>query len=74
VTGHSKSFVPRSTGPAIRETHVYQPAPGSWPSTPPCATCDMPKASRVHDVGEVPVEAREIDARVLGESNQEEIN
>lgn len=57
-----------------REVHHYvRPAdrPGvPWPqSDPPCddVDCQLPRAHAVHDVAEVPEEAREIDARVLGE-------
>jgi len=47
-------------------THHYIPQAGTWPSEPPC-TCDAPRGARVHQVDEVPEEAREIDARVQGE-------
>lgn len=71
MSGHSRSFVAKSTGPPIRDTHVYQPRP-DWPSSdPPCSVCEHTRAHRVHDVGEVPEEARRIDARVLGEGGED---
>lgn len=57
--------------PEIRNTHVYVPAPGSWPAAAPCAECDHPKANRVHDVGEPDPEAAVIDARILGETQEQ---
>lgn len=71
MTGHSRSFVAKNTGPPIRDTHVYQAAPGDWPSLPPPCVCDRPKASRVHVVPETHPDAAEIDARVLGEGSQQ---
>lgn len=53
--------------------HHYVPkvAAVEWPSDPPCGECDLVRGHRVHDVDPVPEEAREIDARVLGELERE---
>ena len=55
------------SGPPISTTHHYRPAPGSWAVTPPCAECDFPKGSRVHDVPELPDEVRAVGERIVGE-------
>lgn len=59
-------------GPEIHRTHPYQAAPGTWPTKPPC-TCDMPWNARIHDVPDIDPEAAVIDARILGETDQERI-
>ena len=58
--------------PEIRNTHVYVRASGPWTtSSPPCAVCEHPQANRVHDVAETPSDAAEIDARRLGETQEQ---
>jgi hypothetical protein len=58
-------------GPEIRQTHPYQPAPGSWPTKAPCADpCGMPWNARIHAVQETPPEVAEIRDRMLGETNE----
>lgn len=55
--------------------HEYTPdftLATDWRGLRPC-TCGLPKPNRVHDVPDTPVEAAEIDARRLGEKDQERI-
>lgn len=60
-------------GPEIHRTHPYQPAPGWWPTKPPCADpCGMPWNARIHDVPETDPEAAVIDARILGETEEQQ--
>lgn len=56
--------------PEIRPQHLYVPEPGYWPTKDIPCTCGHPRAWRGHDVPDTPVEAAEIDARVLGESTE----
>lgn len=58
--------------PEIRNTHTYLPAPGDWPTEPPCAECGHPKPNRVHDVPETHPDAEIISARILGETPEQE--
>lgn len=59
--------------PEIRQTHPYVPAPGTWPTKDiPCRDpCGMPPGARIHDVTEPDPEAAVIDARILGETQEE---
>lgn len=59
-------------GPEIRNTHPYLAAPGTWPTTPPC-TCGFPKGWRGHaEAPEPDPEAAVIDARILGETEEQQ--
>ena len=52
--------------------HIYLPDPDltDWAGARPCSTCGMPKQHHSHDLPETPDEAREIDARILGEGTE----
>lgn len=59
-------------GPEIRKTHPYLPdASYAWITTPPC-TCGMPKGWRGHAEPDIDPQAAVIDARILGETNDQE--
>lgn len=58
--------------PEIRQTHTYVAAPGTWPTKPPCREpCGMPWNARIHHVTEPDPEAAVIDARILGETQEQ---
>lgn len=60
-------------GPEIHKTHPYlADTSSSWLTTPPC-TCGMPKPWRGHAEPDIDPEAAVIDARILGETDQERI-
>jgi hypothetical protein len=60
--------------PEIRNVHTYQPDPYMAPTygDAPCSMCGFPKPSRVHDVPEPDPEAAVIDARILGETQEQQ--
>lgn len=59
-------------GPEIRKTHPYlADSSWTWLTTPPC-TCGMPKGWRGHVEPDIDPEAAVIDARILGETNDQE--
>lgn len=54
------------------ETHVYQPDSSlrkDWHGSYPC-TCGLPKRNAHHDVKPTGDEARELEDRILGETQQ----
>lgn len=56
-----------------QSTHTYLPGPlaADWRGGRPC-TCGLPRSNRVHDTPETPPEAAAIDARILGETEEQE--
>lgn len=55
------------------KTHLFQPDHSltiDGRGEHPCSTCGLPQQHRSHDVPELPPEAAEIDARILGETNE----
>lgn len=60
-------------GPEIRQTHPYQPDPtvADYAGRRPC-TCGFPKGWRGHaEAPETSPEAAAIDARILGETEEQ---
>lgn len=52
--------------------HVFQPGELlDWRERPTCALCPLPKDNEIHTVPEPLVGAADIDARILGEHDQD---
>lgn len=66
------ALTPHSRGPEIRKTHPYLADPAMAPryGDPPC-TCGMPKGWRGHAEPDIDPQAAVIDARILGETQDQ---
>lgn len=71
----SKSLSAPKKGPAVDPKLVHHYVPRErWPSSdPPCARpdCERPQVSRYHDVPEPDPEVAKVEARKLGELDQQ---